>query len=245
VTQEGADATFVNPTTMGNDLLNDRPPLVLKAIVQKPGASARTITVINNHLRSLNGVETNDADGQRVRAKRRAQAEYLANLVQARQVADPSEQMLVIGDFNTFDINDGYVDGIATIKGTPTAASLVTLASPDLVNPNLVLVSVSGPLDQRYSYVFDGNAQTIDHVLATANLSGDITNVTHVRMNADFPDVLRNDANRMERLSDHDPAITYISLPAVPAPTVDAGPDQTVTVNEFGRSAPAHRVPGH
>ena len=88
VTQEGADATYVNPTTLANDLLNDRPPLVLQAIVQKPGSSAKPITVINNHMRSLNGVDTNDADGRRVRAKRRAQAEFLANLVQARQLAD-------------------------------------------------------------------------------------------------------------------------------------------------------------
>jgi len=234
VTQEGANATFVNPTTLGNDLLNDRPPLVLEAIVQKPGSSAKTITIVNNHLRSLNGVDTNDAAGQRVRAKRRAQADFLASLVQARQTANPSEKILVIGDFNAFDVNDGYVDSVATIKGAPTAASLVTLASADLVNPDLVLVSDSGPIDQRYSYVFDGNAQTIDHVLATANLSGDITSVRHVRMNADFPEILRSDANRMERLSDHDPAITYISLQAVPAPTVDAGADQTVTVNEFG-----------
>jgi predicted extracellular nuclease len=234
VTQQGKDATYINPGTNQPEVLNDRPPLVLQAIVQKPGTSARPITVINNHLRSLNGVDTNDADGRRVRAKRRAQAEFLANLVQARQLGDPNERILLVGDFNAFDVNDGYVDSIATIKGTPTAAGLVTLASPDLVTPDLVLVSDSGPAAERYSYVFDGNAQTIDHALATANLAGDITSVVHVRMNADFPETLRNDASRPERLSDHDPALVYISVPSVPPPTVDAGLDQTVVVNEFG-----------
>ena len=53
-------------------------------------------------------------------------------------------------------------------------------------------------------------------------------------MKFDFPETLRNDAGRPERLSDHDPALVYISVPSVPPPTVDAGSDQTVVVNEFG-----------
>ena len=92
------------------------------------------MTVIVNHLRSLNGVD--DPAGWtrvRVRAKRRAQAEFLANLIQARQVADHTERIVSVGDFNAFQVNDGYVDLIGTIKGTPTPADDVVLASPDLV----------------------------------------------------------------------------------------------------------------
>ena len=118
------------------EVLNDRPPLVLQAVVQKPGTSARPITVINNHLRSLNGVDTNDADGRRVRAKRRAQAEFLANLVQARQLADPNERILLVGDFNAFESTTAYVDSHRRRSGghAPLAGLQVTLASPDLLD---------------------------------------------------------------------------------------------------------------
>ena len=57
------------------------------------------------------------ATGARVRAKRAAQAEFLANLVQARQTADPTERIVLLGDFNAFQFNDGYVDVMGTIKG--------------------------------------------------------------------------------------------------------------------------------
>ena len=43
------------------------------------------------------------ATGARVRAKRQQQAEDLANLVQARQVADPTEHIILVGDFNDWD----------------------------------------------------------------------------------------------------------------------------------------------
>jgi predicted extracellular nuclease len=234
VTQEGASAQYVNPVNSQLETLNDRPPLVLEALVQKPGSSVQAITVINNHMRSLNDATGTDDAGRRVRAKRRAQAEFLASLVQSRQTGNPSEKILLIGDFNAFEVNDGYVDSIATIKGTPTAPEVVTLASPDLVNPDLVLVSDSGPAAERYSYVFDGSAQTLDHVLATSSLAAQITGVVHARLNADFPETLRALAGRMERLSDHDPSLAYISLPSVPPPTVNAGADQTAIVNEFG-----------
>jgi predicted extracellular nuclease len=89
ITQFGKATTYIDPSNGQPDLLNDRPPLVLRATVTAPDSSTFAITVIVNHLRSLNGVD-DPADGNRIRTKRRAQAEYLANLIQARQVADPT-----------------------------------------------------------------------------------------------------------------------------------------------------------
>jgi hypothetical protein len=83
--------------------------------------------------------------------------------------------------------------------------------------PHLVDASESTPLADRYSYVFDGSAQTLDHVLFTQNLQPYFARVEHARVNADFPEVLRNDPARPERLSDHDPAVAYFRL------TPDAG----------------------
>jgi predicted extracellular nuclease len=93
-----------------------------------------------------------------VRAKRAAQAEYLAGLVQARLTARPDERLVLVGDFNAFQFSDGLVALIGTIKGTPAPASEVVLASSDLVNPDLVDLVDSVPAAERYSYVFDGNA---------------------------------------------------------------------------------------
>ena len=76
---------------------------------RRPPGAPFPVTVIVNHLRSLNGVD-DPVDGNRVRTKRRAQAEFLANLIQARQTADPDEHIVSIGDYNAFQFNDGYVD---------------------------------------------------------------------------------------------------------------------------------------
>src|SRR5206468_5655145 len=125
------------------------------AIFDVAGAAPFPVTVIVNHLRSLSGVDDPD-DGNRVRTKRRAQAEYLANYVQGLQNADPQERIVLVGDFNAFTFNDGFVDVIGTIKGTPTPSDEVVLASADLVNPNLVDLVETVPADQQYSFVFDG-----------------------------------------------------------------------------------------
>jgi hypothetical protein len=235
VTQQGKDTTYVEPEG-ATATLNDRPPLILEATVHKPGTTPRTITVINNHLRSLNGADDDTANGRRVRAKRRAQAEYLANLVQARQAANPNERMLVVGDFNAFEFNDGLVDGIGTIRGAPTPGDQVMLASSDLVSPDLMLLDALAPTSDRYSFMFDGNAQSLDHVLATANMAGEFAGVglAHARVNSDMPESLRGDITRMERVSDHDPTLVYLAMSTVPPPVVQAGADQTVVTDRFG-----------
>lgn len=217
VQQIGKDATYIDPTNNQPAILNDRPPLLLQANIQVPDGSSFAITVIVNHLRSL--LSQNDpATGPRVRAKRRAQAEFLANLIQARQTANPAERIVVLGDFNSFAFNDGYVDTMGTIKGTPTPPDQVTLASPDLVNPDLFNLQDGISPDAGYSYSFDGNAQTIDHVLITTNLLPLATSFEYARNNADFPESLRGIGTRPERISDHDMPIAYFAFAPPPAP---------------------------
>jgi predicted extracellular nuclease len=208
VTQLGASATYVNPNNGVSELLNDRPPLVLQAVITPTGGTALPLTVIVNHLRSLNGIDDEGTDGTgtsggRVRAKRRAQAEFLATLVQQRQVANPNERILLVGDFNAFEVNDGYVDVIGTIAGTPTPGDQVVLASPDLVNPDLIDLVRWVPPAERYSYAFEGNAQVLDHALITQNLSRLVSRITFARSNVDQPETRRNDTSAA-RVSDHD-----------------------------------------
>jgi hypothetical protein len=212
VTQEGKVATFVNPDgTVA--LLNDRPPLILSATIGPPaGAGQVAVTVIVNHLRSLSGVN-DPADGDRIRHKRQAQAEFLANLIQARQSANPGERIVSVGDYNAFQFNDGYVDSIGTIKGTPAPFGAVLLASADLVNPDLTDLIDGAPAGQRYSFVFDGNAQELDHILVTSNVLPMRTGIEYGRTNADFAEAFRNDPNSPLRTSDHDPVVAFFAFP--------------------------------
>jgi hypothetical protein len=212
VEQVGGEATFANPDTGAAEVLNDRPPLVLRAKVHRPVGGRFTFTVVASHLRSLNDVALGSATGRRVRAKRNAQAEFLASLVQDLQVERPEEPILLVGDFNAFPVNDGYVDVMGTILGRPTPPEQVVVAGRDLVNPDLASLVETMPAGERYSFVFDGNAQALDHAVANAELAPWVSRVEFGRSNADFPETARNDPSRPERASDHDGLVTYLAL---------------------------------
>jgi uncharacterized protein len=215
VVQEGLATTFTNPNTGEQDILNDRPPLIGEFVVHYADGRALPLTVIVNHLRSLNDVadETPQGPGTvggRVRAKRAAQAEYLAGLVQARLAARPAERLVLVGDFNAFQFSDGLVDVIGTIKGTPAPASEVVVASADLLDPDLVDLVEAVPAADRYSYVFDGNAQVLDHVIVSPGALARVSGIAFARGNADAPEIMRNLATSSSRISDHDAVVTYL-----------------------------------
>ena len=230
VDQVGKDETYVDPSDSSVVLMNDRPPVVLRATVFGPATSLpQNVTVIVNHLRSLTGVELNGLTGQRAREQRRAQAEFLANYIQGRQINDPNEAIVSLGGYNAFHFNDGYGDSVGTVRGVPASPDQVATASPDVVSPDLVDAGdLSDPSD-RYSVVSGGNAQALDHVLMSANLASQFAGLVHPRVNADFPEVLRGDATTASRLSDHDPLVAYFNLPLdVDAPVFSPNPQDQV-----------------
>ena len=192
--------------------------------------------MIVNHLRSLIDVEPDDSTGRRVRAKRRAQAEFLANLVQTRQQNNPAEPIALVGDFNAFEFNDGYVDSIGTIKGTPTPADRVVLSSPDLVNPDLVNLVERAPATDRYSFVFDGNAQVLDHVIVNDDFDARFSRFAFAHLDADFPESFRSDPNRPERISDHDAPIAYFTIGAAAPAEVTSQVSVTSSSMVFNRA---------
>ena len=213
VVQEGKSATWIDPGTGASALLNDRPPLRLRARVHHPNGSFFPLTAVVVHQRSLNGVSSTEptgatTTGNRVRQKRRAQSEYLANLLQARQLADAAERIVVVGDFNAFEDNDGFVDVMGTIQGAPAPADQVALASSDLVEPDFVRLADA----DDYSFVFDGNAQNLDHAIVNAPLVGATSarRLDHARVNADFHESDR--ATLDARLADHDPLVAYFEV---------------------------------
>jgi hypothetical protein len=233
VVQERAGTLFVNPDA-SSELLNDRPPLRLDAVVHDAGGTGFALTVIVNHLRSLNGAADLSPGsngwatvGERVRAKRLKQAEDLADLVQARQAATPAERIVLVGDFNAFDFNDGLGDSVGVIKGTPAPDDETAVPGDgvDLVDPDLQNLEATLPPSERYSYVFDGNAQALDHVLVNQAVLDDTTarRLEHARIGADFPETARNDDTTPLRLSDHDPAVAYLTF----APAADLSVTKT------------------
>ena len=209
--------TFTDPNNGNPALLNDRPPLVLHATVDALTLNPRQVIVVVNHLRSFIDIEGDNAEGRRVREKRKAQGEFLANLLQGLQTDNPGTPVLSIGDYNAYQFNDGYTDPIATIKGTPTADDqMVVDASPDLVNPDFINLTDSLPADQRYSFIFEGTPQALDHFIINTAASSILQRYHIARNNADFPEVpssaFLNNATRPERNSDHDMPVGYFKF---------------------------------
>ncbi len=161
--QQELDGTLVVNPDSSTETLNDRPPLRLNAVIHHPNGAAFPVTVIVNHMRSLNDVESLDPGpsgwptlGARVRNKRQKQAEDLANLVQSRQTADPTERIVLIGDFNAFEFNDGFTDSMGVIEGSPAPDNETAVPGDgvDLVNPDLDNLFDTAPAPERYSLHF-------------------------------------------------------------------------------------------
>ena len=230
--------TYIDPTSGNPALLNDRPPLVLRATVDPASVDPQPVIIVVNHLRSFIDIEGVSGEGERVRAKRKAQGEFLANLLQDLQTSNPTTPVISVGDYNAYQFNDGYTDPIATIKGIPTADDQVVVdESPDLVNPNFLNLIDGLPADQRYSFIFEGTPQTLDHVIINTVANSYLTRFAIARNNADFPFVpaatFAGNAARPERNSDHDMPIAYFLFP--PDQDDDGIPDATdncvLTVN--------------
>jgi endonuclease/exonuclease/phosphatase family metal-dependent hydrolase len=214
ITQLGADETYVNPITLEDDILHDRPPLLLEGSCQLEFGSS-PIAVLAVHMRSLSGIEGSDAE--RVRQKRFEQAESVAAMVQDIQTTDPGVRLIVAGDFNAYEFTDGYVDVVGIIKGDFLPAdSLIcdTMTCMDIVDPDLTDEILNLPAEERYSFIFRGTAQALDHALTSSTIVPEISAVAFGRGNADAAVVLRGDdgteAPLPLRSSDHDGLVLYI-----------------------------------
>ena len=204
VTQLGATEIF----SVDNSRLHDRPPLLLQAKL----ADSSDVAVLAVHLRSLNGIDDAN-DGPRVRQKRHEQAVAVANMVQTLQTSNPNVRLVVAGDFNAFQFTDGYVHVLGQIMGTPALASEALIPGTDVVNPDLSNAVLSLPVNERYSFVFQGSAQVLDHILVSQKLQPLVTGIQYVRANADAMESFETDATTPLRASDHDGLVLFIKTP--------------------------------
>ncbi len=221
VTQLGAAETYTNPITGEEDILHDRPPLLLEGTCD----GTFPIAVMALHNRSLGGID-DPVDGVRVRQKRFKQAESIAQKVQDIQTADPEVNLVVAGDFNAFEFTDGYADVAGIIKGDfDPFDSLVcsTNVCTDLVDPDLNDRVLELEAAERYSFIFRdsfnpvrsrGDAQILDHAMTSEHLEGLVTGLEFGRGNADAAEELVEDGGTIAaeelRASDHDGLVLYI-----------------------------------
>ncbi len=155
--------------------------------------AGQTITAINVHFTSRGGSEPLWGDNQPAVAggesARLAQAEGVKAYIQEHLADDPSLNLAVLGDFNGF-----YFEDFQTLLTDPAQGGMLT-------NLNTLL-----PPEERYSYMFGGNAQQLDNILVTGGLVGG-AHYDAVHINAEFGG---------DRPTDHDPQLALLMLGAAP-----------------------------
>lgn len=165
--------------TEDGNLLFSRPPLVVRLVVKgADGGEGRVLWVVVNHFKSKRGgVEL-------TRPRRVAQARFVAGLVREIQAAAPGADIIVLGD-----LNDEL--GMETIEVLTQEAGLIDLWS-------------QAPRPTRYTFIFNGVAEVLDHILVTSGLAERLLRLEPVHINADFPEAWSQVAGVSRRSSDHD-----------------------------------------
>ena len=161
----------------------------------------QTFFLITNHFTSKGGDEplfgrfqppTRSSEVQR-----HQQAQLVNNFVDAILAADSNADVIVLGDLNDFE----FSQTVSTLEGGVLHALMKTL-----------------PQNERYSYVFEGNSQSLDHIVVSDHLFGNPFTYDPVHVNAEF----------FDQLSDHDPQVARFVVNTNAAPSVDAGGPYTV-----------------
>ena len=166
--------------------LFSRPPLVADLRVRGPWGEDYALTVVVNHWRSKRGDESVNV------VHRRLQAEHVAAIVQSRLDADPDAHVVVLGDLNDF-------------QDSEPVAALQNGAQPALVHAFDAL-----PIQDRYTYIFNGASQVLDHLLLTAGMMPHFGGVDIVHINADFPIAQQAEPTTLFGSSDHDPLMLTV-----------------------------------
>ena len=149
--------------------------------------------------------------------KRQAQAWVVRRFVDDIVALDADARVVVLGDFNDFQF-------------APAMRTLETGVIVPLIN-----LSHRLPGNDRYTYVFEGNSQALDHVFVTPVLAAD----AHY-------DVVHVAAEQAEAASDHDPVVARLNfgpptLAADPAVALNAGyPNPFVSETTITYSTGAH-----
>jgi len=149
-----------------------------------------TVLVIANHFNSKGGDQSADGrfqfPAQSSAVQRAGQAQVVHDFVERILGVDRKANVVVLGDLNDYQFS-------------PALSALRTGAA-DGSGPSILddLISTL-PVNQRYTYVFNGVSQVLDHILVTRGLGDVQYQVVHV--NAEYHD----------QASDHDPQVVRVN----------------------------------
>ena len=127
--------------------------------------------------------------------QRKAQAQVVRNFVNTILNADPNALVMVTGDLNDFQFSEPG-------EGTDHPTAILEGVGGGVPLTNLLNLEKD---DERYTYVYDGNSQVLDHMLVSPALFDLFVAVDALHFNAGFPDNLGGNAATTLRASDHDP----------------------------------------
>jgi hypothetical protein len=139
--------------------------------------NGQVVTVVNNHWASKGGSSPqfgtiqpllNGSEDQRV-----LQAASVKSFVDGLLATDADAKIIVMGDLNEFPWEDSLSIVTGANAGNQVLFDLYELTEPD-------------PLE-RYEYVFDGNHQILDHLLATSSLVAGGFEFQSIQLNSQFP----------------------------------------------------------
>lgn len=181
----------------GDAFANSRKPLVGDFTF-----NGSTVTVVGNHFASKGGDDALFGLHQPPLLVTEAQRVQQAAVVQAFvQGKGADAQVVVAGDLNDFEFS----------------APLTVLESAGLTSLIETL-----PADQRYTYNFEGNAQALDHLMASGPLMARLDGYDVVHINSEFVD----------QVSDHDPVVARFTIQA--AQTVEGTSGRDLLVGGTG-----------
>ncbi len=200
-------------------------------IAQTFDADGERFTIVANHLKSKGSgsgpgnADTGDGQGAS-NADRVEQATALVAFAAELVTTTGDPDVLLTGDFNSYR----YEDPIDVVTGAGFTDMGPVLA-PD-----------------QYSYVFDGGSGSLDHVLASPSMVGQLTGLTVWETNAVESSAYQYDgyqplfAADPYRASDHNPTVLGLALSPVDVPATATvseprpfrGDRVTVTGSDFG-----------
>ncbi len=156
--------------------LYSRPPLLLRLC-----RASKCLSIINVHLRSMRGLNSAER-GQWVADKRLRQASRLAQWLNRFQQKNPQELLLLVGDFNALNPADRHVDvrGILLGQGDHPGTRI---REKDFIERDLQDLTKTLPVSQRYSFIFRGNKQQLDYLLATQHPDLQLQSLRFSRIN--------------------------------------------------------------
>ena len=82
----------------------------------------------------------------------------------------------------------------------------------NIVSNPLTNQSLTIPLEEQYSYIYQGNAQILDHCLTTDFQELTVEKLQYVRANADNPEFYVDEIFPNFRTSDHDGYVLFLEL---------------------------------